>query len=62
VSVDLTGTGRFWVFADEQGNPTRVQVHTDATGTMSANGISLQEADHNTQVIDLVDGTETEVG
>ena len=62
VSVDLTGTGRFWVFVDAQGNPTRVQVREDATGTMSANGISLQEVDHNTQVFDLVAGTTTEVG
>jgi hypothetical protein len=62
VSVDLTGTGRFWVFVDEQGNPTRVQVREDATGTMSANGISLQEVDHNTQFFDLAAGTQTEVG
>lgn len=62
VTVDLTGTGRFWVFVDAQGNPTQVQVREDATGTMSANGISLQEVDHNTQFIDLTAGTQTEVG
>jgi hypothetical protein len=62
VSVDLTGGGMYRVFLDEQGNPTRIQVHTDATGTMSANGISLQEVDHNTDFIDLQAGTETLVG
>ena len=62
VSVDLTGTGRFMVFVDAQGNPTQVQVHEDATGTMSANGISLQEVDHNIQFFDLAAGTQTEVG
>ena len=49
------------MFFDDQGNPIRIQVREDATGTMSGNGISLREVDHNTKTVEL-DGTTTEVG
>jgi hypothetical protein len=62
VDVHFAGTVRYIAFFDNQGNLTSVQLHTNATGTMTANGITLDEVDHNTETIDLVDGTDTEVG
>jgi hypothetical protein len=62
VNVHIVGTGRTIAFFDANGELTSVQVHTDATGTMTANGITLNEVDHNTDTFDLVDGTETLVG
>jgi hypothetical protein len=44
------------------GNPIRVQVHGNDEGTFSANGITLWEIERGQIVIDLVEGTETEVG
>jgi hypothetical protein len=62
VTVDSTGTRTIQVLFDQSGNPIRLQVHINATGTMSANGIVLQEADHGSEFIDLVSGNETDVG
>ncbi len=62
VNVHLAGTVRYIAFFVDQGELISVQLHTDATGTMTANGIILNEVDHNTDTINLVDGTETLVG
>jgi len=62
VNVHFAGTVRFIAFFDAQGDLTSVQLHTNATGTMTANGITLDEVDHNTETINLMDGTDTEVG
>jgi hypothetical protein len=62
VTVDSTGTRTIQVLFDQSGNPIRLQVHINATGTMSANGIVLQEADHGSEFIDLVSVNETDVG
>jgi hypothetical protein len=62
VNVDFAGTVRYVAFFNDQGELTSVELHTDATGTMTANGITLNEVDHNTETIDLVDGTDTLVG
>jgi hypothetical protein len=62
VTVHLAGTVRYVAFFDAQDELTSVQLHTNATGTMTANGITLIEVDHNTDTTNLVDGTETLVG
>ena len=62
VNVHLVGTVRYVAFFDPQGQLTSVQLHNNLTGSMSANGITLNEVDHNTDTINLVKGTETEVG
>ena len=50
------------VLDDAAGNPIRVQVHGNIEGTFFANGITLREIDRELIVIDLVEGTETDVG
>ena len=62
VTVSITGTGSYTVLLDHAGNPVRAIVHENSTGTMSANGISLREADHNTQFFDFQTGTTSQVG
>jgi hypothetical protein len=62
VTADVTGVRTFQVLFDRSGTPIRLQVHINGTGTMSANGIALQESDHVTEFIDLVSGNETDVG
>jgi hypothetical protein len=62
VTADVTGIRTIQVLFDRSGTPIRLQVHINGTGTMSANGIALQESDHVTEFIDLVSGNETDVG
>lgn len=62
VTVNLTGTGRFWVFIDNEGNPTRIQVREQSVGTQSANGITLTEFDNSLQTFDLAAGSQNQVG
>jgi hypothetical protein len=62
VNVHFAGTVRYIAFFDDQGELTSVQLHYNTAGTMTANGITLNEVDHNTDTVDLVDGTETLVG
>jgi hypothetical protein len=62
VTVHFAGTVRYIAFFDDQGQLTSLQLHYNTTGTMAANGITLNEVDHNTDNINLVDGTETVVG
>ena len=58
VTVDSTGVRTFQLLFDRNGDPIRLQVHINGTGTMSANGIVLQETAHFTEFIDLVNGNE----
>jgi hypothetical protein len=62
VSVTLSGTGRFEVFFDQSGNPTRIQVEEKVTGTFGANGLVVNQAVHSVTVFDLTTGTEIDLG
>lgn len=62
VTVTIAGDGRFQVFFDQSGNPIRVQVEVNDTGTFSANGLTVGQAAHTISIIDLVKGTETDIG
>jgi hypothetical protein len=62
VQEDITGTRTFQVLRDAAGNPIRVQLHTVAEGTFSANGITLRQIERGQIFIDLQEGTDTEVG
>lgn len=44
VTVTIAGDGRFQVFFDQSGNPIRVQVEVNDTGTFSANGLTVDQA------------------
>ena len=50
------------VLSGAAGNPIRVQVHGNMRGRFSANGITLRVIERGQIVIDLVEGTETDVG
>lgn len=62
VTATITGTGRFQVFFDQSGNPVRVQVKENTSGTFSANGLSVSQTSHTLSIINLVTGTETDIG
>jgi hypothetical protein len=62
VTATITGTGRFQVFFDQSGNPVHVQVKENTSGTFSANGLSVSQTSHTLSIINLVTGTETDIG
>jgi hypothetical protein len=62
VNVTLVGTGRFQVFVDQSGNPTRFRVEENVVGTFSGNGLTINQTAHTVAFFDLARGTETDVG
>lgn len=62
VRFEVSGIQTVQVLFDAAGNPIRVQVHNNLDGTGSANGITLRELEHGQAFIDLVEGTDTEIG
>ncbi|HEU4897088.1 MAG TPA: hypothetical protein VFX88_05880, partial [Actinomycetota bacterium] len=59
---EVSGIQTIQVLYDAAGNPIRRQVHSNIEGTVSANGITLREIEHGQTFIDLVEGTDTEIG
>jgi hypothetical protein len=62
VQVDVSGVQTFQVMFDAAGNPTRLQIHGNLEGTFSANEITLRQIERGQMFIDLIEGTDTEVG
>jgi hypothetical protein len=62
ITAHLAGTATVQLIRDADGTTTRIQIHVNATGTFSANGLSLAQATDDNRVIDLVKATETDVG
>ena len=62
VTSTISGTARVEVFFDQSGNPVRVQVEESASGTFSANGLSVSQSSHMISIFNLVTGTDTEIG
>ena len=62
VLFEISGVQTVQVLYDAAGNPIRVQVHKNFEGTFSANGITLREIEHGQIFLDLVEGTDTEIG
>jgi hypothetical protein len=56
-----TGTGRYEVFFDSTGTPTRAQVEENYTGFFSANGLTVNTAGDTLSILDL-NGGETDAG
>ena len=62
VLVEFSGVQTVQVLYDAAGNPVRLQIHGNGEATFSANGITLREIERGQIFIDLVEGTDTEVG
>ena len=62
VTVHLAGFVVGKVTFDESGEPIRLRFVTNATGTISGNGISLPEADHNVFFVDVADEIVSQIG
>lgn len=62
VTATILGEGRFQVFFDQSGNPVRVQIEVNYTGTLSANGLSVGQAAHGVSIFNVASGTETDMG
>ena len=62
VQVDLEGIVRYELRLDASGDAVALVLHIIRSGTVTANGVSLREFDRDTQVINLVAGTQREVG
>ena len=62
ITSHLVGTATIEVLHDRRGNATRVQIHANGTGTFSANGLAINQATNDNRFLDLVQGTETDVG
>jgi hypothetical protein len=62
VLADISGVQTIQFLYDAAGNLIRVQIHGNTEGTFSANGITLRQIERGQIFIDLVEGTDTEVG
>jgi hypothetical protein len=62
VTSTITGSGRFIVFFDRNGNPIRTLVEESDRGTFSANGLSVNQSSHDVSTVNLKTGTETDMG
>jgi hypothetical protein len=62
VQFDVSGIQTYEILFDAAGDATRLQVHGTIDGTVSANGITLREIERTSTFVDLVAGTETEMG
>jgi hypothetical protein len=62
VTDDHVGIARYEVRFDAAGNATNVTFHTNTTGTISGNGVSLELIGHDNVFIDLQTGGQMEAG
>jgi hypothetical protein len=62
VTSTATTSGLFQVFFDQSGNPIRVEVHENSSGTFTANGLSVNQTSHQLSIFNLVTGTVTDIG
>jgi hypothetical protein len=62
VAVDLQVRGRFQLFLDAQGQPVRVLLHENWTGTGTANGKYVIEHAAQNDIVDLISGANGVVG
>jgi hypothetical protein len=62
ITADQVGRGTFQVLRDASGTPIRVVVHNVWVGTLQANGKTDVEHAAQTNTLNLVDGTFTNVG
>jgi hypothetical protein len=62
VLADISGVQTIQFLYDAAGNLIRLQIHGNTDGTFSANGITLRLIERGQIFIDLIEGTDTEVG
>jgi hypothetical protein len=62
VTDEHTGIGRYEVRFDAAGNATNVSIHTNTTGTIRGNGVTLNQIGHDNLFIDLQTGAQMEAG
>lgn len=62
ISFDISGQGTFQVFFDADGTPTGAHVIGVTSGTLSANGITIQVRSANNQHFDFTENTVVESG
>lgn len=62
ISAETSGLARFQALFDQAGDLSRVLVHAQWTGSLSANGITLQGRSSLNQMFDLEESTVIEVG
>jgi hypothetical protein len=62
VLADISGVQTIQFLYDAAGNLIRLQIHGIDEGTFSANGITLRQIERGQIFIDLIEGTDTEVG
>jgi hypothetical protein len=62
VTDDHSGIGRYEVRFDAAGNATDVTIHSNTSGTISGNGVSLKQVGHDNLFIDLQTGGQMEAG
>lgn len=62
IAAASSGTAKFQVFFDEAGEPSRIHIHAMSTGTVSANGITLNSRGSLNQFLDFEASTAIEVG
>jgi hypothetical protein len=62
IAAESSGTADFQVFFDEAGDPSRIHIHAQWTGSLSANGITLSSRGSLNQFSDFEDSTVIEVG
>jgi hypothetical protein len=62
VLADISGVQTIQFLYDAAGNLIRLQIHGNDEGTFSANGITLRQIERGQIFIDLIEGTDTEVG
>jgi len=55
VTDDRAGIGRYEVRFDAAGNATNVTIHSNTTGMITGNGLSLKQIGHDNPFIDLQD-------
>src|SRR5436190_24356656 len=49
ITAHLAGVATIEVLRDRNGNPVRVQIHANGTGTFSANGLEIGQATNDTR-------------
>lgn len=62
IAAEYSGSVAVRVFFDEVGDAERLHVHITASGSLSANGITLRSRSSRTQIIDFQASTVVEVG
>jgi len=62
ITLTITGMGHFNVVVDAAGDPVRLHILEHTVGTLSANGISLQDVASDNKLFDFQTQTVAEVG